>query len=103
MCFMLEKRTVHGEKAVHLGIATEAIDDNQVGPCLLEFSLQLAQWSPITTYLTKRVIGKATTGIDLEQHLRFELGSIKRAFASEDAQVCRAAFQEKRQPIIKGR
>ena len=31
----------------------------------------MAQWSPITTHLTKRAIGKATIGIDLEQHLRY--------------------------------
>ena len=71
MLFMLENRTVQGEEAVHLGIAAEVIDDGQVGPRLLEFCQRLAQWSPITTRLTKRVIEKATTGIDLEQHLWF--------------------------------
>ena len=71
MRFMLENRTVQGEDAVQLGIAAEVIDDDQVGPRLLEFCQRLAQWSPITTRLTKREIEKATTGIDLERHLWF--------------------------------
>ena len=103
MRFMLENRTVQGEEAVRLGMAGEVVDDGQLGDRLAEYCQQLAQWSPITTRLTKRAIGKATIGIDLEQHLRFELANIKRAFASEDAQECRAAFLEKRKPVIKGR
>ena len=71
MRFMLENRTVQGEEAVHLGIAAEVIDDDQVGPPLLEFCQRLVQWSPISTRLTKRVIEKVTTGIDLERHLWF--------------------------------
>lgn len=103
MRFMLENRTVQGEEAVQLGMAGEVVDDDQVGARLAAYCQQLAQWSPITTRLTKRAIGRATTGIDVEQHLRFELANIKRAFASEDAQECRAAFLEKRKPVIKGR
>ena len=103
MRFMLENRTVQGEEAVSLGMAGEVVDDDRVGARLAEYCQQLAQWSPITTRLTKRAIGRATTGIDVEQHLRFELANIKRAFASEDAKECRAAFLEKRKPVIKGR
>ena len=103
MRFMLENRTVQGEEAVRLGMAGEVVDDGQLGDRLAEYCQQLAQWSPITTRLTKRAIGKATIGIDLEQHLRLELANIKRAFASEDAQECRTTFLKKRKPVIKGR
>ncbi len=46
---------------------------------------------------------KATTAIDLEMHLRYELLNIRRAFSSQDAQEARKAFFEKRQPVFEGR
>ena len=103
MRFMLENRTVLGEEAVALGMAGEVVDDDAMPSRLAEYCQQLARWLPVTTRLTKRAIGRATTGIDVEAHLRYELANIRRAFASEDAKECRAAFLEKRQPTIRGR
>ena len=103
MRFMLENRTVRGEEAVQLGMAGEVVDDDKLRDRLEEYCQQLAEWSPITTRLTKRAIGKATTHIDLETHVRFERVTVGRAFASEDAQECRRAFFEKRKPVIVGR
>ena len=103
MRFMLENRTVLGEEAVQLGMAGEVVDDDKVRARLDEYCQQLAQWSPVTTRLTKRAISKATTAIDVEQHVQYEVATIRRAFASEDAQECRAAFLEKRAPHIQGR
>ena len=45
---------------------------------------------------------KATTAIDLEAQLRYELHSIGRAFASADGKEARQAFMEKRPPVFKG-
>ena len=103
MRFMLENRTVKGEEAVQLGMAGEMVEDDDLPARLAEYCQSLAQWSPITTRLTKRAIGKATTSIDLESHLRFELATIHRAFASEDAKEARKAFFEKRAPVVQGR
>jgi 2-(1,2-epoxy-1,2-dihydrophenyl)acetyl-CoA isomerase len=103
MRFMLENRTVLGDEAVELGMAGEVVDDDKLRDRLEEYCQQLAEWSPITTRLTKRAIGKATTHIDLETHVRFERVTVGRAFASEDAQECRRAFFEKRKPVIVGR
>ena len=48
------------------------------------------------------MVRNATTTIDLEGHLRYELLSIGRAFGSEDGIEARRAFIEKRQPVFKG-
>jgi enoyl-CoA hydratase/carnithine racemase len=56
-----------------------------------------------TVRLTKRGITKATTGIDLEMHVRFEVANIMRAFGSRDAEEARQAFFEKRSPSFEGR
>ena len=102
MRFLLENRTVTGDEAVHLGIAGEVVDDDAFAARLDEYCDLIAERSPITARLTKRTVGKATTAIDLESHVRFELQSISRAFRSNDAQEARKAFFEKRAPVFEG-
>ena len=102
MRFLLENRTVGGEEAVSLGIAGEVVDDDAFAARLGEYCDLIAERSPITARLTKRTVGKATTAIDLESHVRFELQSIQRAFRSNDAQEARKAFFEKRAPVFEG-
>lgn len=102
MRFLLENRTVGGEEAVSLGIAGEVVDDDAFAARLDEYCDLIAERSPITARLTKRTVGKATTAIDLESHVRFELQSIQRAFRSNDAQEARKAFFEKRAPVFEG-
>ncbi len=103
MRFLLENRTVGADEALALGMVGEVTDDDGFADRLAEYCGLLAERSPITARLTKRTVGKATTAIDLESHVRFELSSIKRAFESNDAQEARKAFFEKRSPVFKGR
>ena len=101
--FMLENRTVDGAEAHRLGLVGEVIDDDRFAARLDEYCSSIAERSPIASRLTKRGIGRATTAIDVEQHVRFELANIQRAFASEDAEEARKAFFERRPPSFKGR
>jgi 2-(1,2-epoxy-1,2-dihydrophenyl)acetyl-CoA isomerase len=103
MRFLLENRTVVASEALHLGLVGEVVDDEQFEARLAEYCALLAERSPITARLTKRGIGKATTSLDLETHVRFELANIGRAFRSEDAQEARRAFFEKRSPTFEGK
>jgi len=103
MRFLLENRTIDGEEAVRIGMAGEAVDDDQFAARLDEYCNHIAQLSPIAARLTKRTVGRATTAIDVESHARFELQSIQRAFRSNDAQEARKAVMEKRTPVFEGR
>jgi 2-(1,2-epoxy-1,2-dihydrophenyl)acetyl-CoA isomerase len=103
MRFMLENRTVLGEEAVALGMASEVVDDAQLQARLAEYCAMLCERSPITLRLTKRGMERASRSIDVEAQLRFELANIHRAFSSEDGREARQAFLEKRPPVFKGR
>ena len=103
MRFLLENRTVDAEEALRLGLVGEVVDDERFGERLAEYCAALAERSPITSRLTKRGLGKATTSIDLEVHVRLELANIMRAFQSRDAEEARKAFFERRSPIFEGR
>jgi len=103
MRFLLENRTVDGEEAYRLGIVGEVVDDERFEQRFREYCQLIAQRSPITARLTKRVVRAATTPIDVEAHTRYELANIRRAFSSEDAQEARRAFFERREPVFKGR
>ena len=102
MRFLLENRTVGADEALRLGLVGEVVDDERFGDRLVEYCGLIAERSPITTRLTKRGIVKASTAIDLENHVRFELANIGRAFRSQDAQEARQAFFDKRTPTFEG-
>lgn len=103
MRFLLENRTVGADEALALGMVGEVVDDERFTERLGEYCALLAERSPITARLTKRTVGKATTFLDLENHVRYELASIMRAFQSNDAAEARRAFFEKREPTFEGR
>lgn len=101
--FLLENRTVTGDEATQLGLVGEVVDDDQFEERFHAYLHQLAQLSPITSRSTKRVVRAATAHPDLEAHLRYELQTITRAFASDDAREARNAFRDKRDPVFQGR
>jgi 2-(1,2-epoxy-1,2-dihydrophenyl)acetyl-CoA isomerase len=103
MRFLLENKTVSADDALALGIVGEVVDDDRFADRLAEYGALIAERSPITTRLTKRTVGRATTFVDVEQHVRFELQNISRAFRSNDAQEARQAFFEKRAPNFEGK
>ena len=102
MRFLLENRTVDGAEALALGMIGELVPDERFASRFAEYCQQLAQLSPITGRLTKRVVRRATR-IDLESQARYELQNLRTAFASEDGREARAAFFEKRDPRFTGR
>src|SRR5580658_8217697 len=100
MRFMMENRTASGDEAVAWGLAGEVVDDAQFTERLEAYCQQLTEWSPITLRLLKRGMVKSLETSDMEQQLRYEVGNIRIAFASEDAKEARKAFFEKRMPVF---
>ncbi|MCA9824659.1 MAG: enoyl-CoA hydratase/isomerase family protein [Dehalococcoidia bacterium] len=103
MRFLLENRTVTGDEALALGMVGEVVDDGSLATRLAEYCQFIAERSPITARLTKRGLREATTSLNTESQLRFEVANIRRAFASDDAKEARKAFFEKRAPVFKGK
>ncbi|MBI2765991.1 MAG: enoyl-CoA hydratase/isomerase family protein [Chloroflexi bacterium] len=103
MRFLLENRTVEGDEALQLGMVGEVVDDDRFDARFAEYLQFLCGRSPITMRLTKRGLQKATTAIDVEQQLRYEIQNIRMAFSSRDGIEARKAFMEKRQPVFEGR
>jgi len=101
--FMMENRTANGDDAVAWGMAGEVAEDAKLADRLVEYCAQLCEWSPITLRLLKRGMVKSLESHDLEQQLRYEVGNIRIAFASEDAKEARKAFFEKRKPVFVGK
>ncbi len=101
--FMMENRTATGEEAVTLGMAGEAVADDQLAARTAEYCAKLCEWSPITLRLLKRGMVKSLESTDIEQQLRYEVANIRIAFASEDAKEARKAFFEKRKPVFSGK
>jgi 2-(1,2-epoxy-1,2-dihydrophenyl)acetyl-CoA isomerase len=102
MRFLLENRTAGADEALALGNVGEVVDDDRFADRFAEYCASIAERSPIMARLTKRTVGRATTFIDVEQHVRFELQNISRAFRSNDANEARQAFFEKRAPVFEG-
>lgn len=102
MRFLLENRTVDADEALRLGFVGEVVDDARFDDRLGEYCAFLAERAPLANRLTKRGVVTATS-IDLEQHVRYELANIRRAFATRDAEEARKAFFEKRKPEFEGR
>jgi len=103
MRFMMENRTANGEEAVALGMAGEVVDDDKFADRLAAYCDQLCEWSPITLRLLKRGMVRAMESTDMESQLRYEVGNIRMAFASDDAKEARQAFFEKRKPTFVGK
>jgi 2-(1,2-epoxy-1,2-dihydrophenyl)acetyl-CoA isomerase len=102
MRFLLENRTVDADEALRLGFVGEVVADAAFDARLAEYCAFLAERSPIASRFTKRGITRATR-IDLEDHVRYELTNIRRAFQTNDAEEARKAFFEKRAPVFEGR
>ena len=103
MRFMMENRTASGTEAVEWGMAGDVVDDAQFTERLAAYCQELCAWSPITLRLLKRGMVKSLESTDMEQQLRYEVGNIRIAFASDDAKEARKAFFEKRKPVFVGK
>jgi 2-(1,2-epoxy-1,2-dihydrophenyl)acetyl-CoA isomerase len=102
MRFLLENRTVTAEEALRLGLVGEVVSDERFADRFAEYCAFIAERAPIASRLTKRAVVRAWN-LDLTDHARYELASIRRAFATDDSKEAIQGFLEKRPPVFRGR
>ncbi|MEZ4523371.1 MAG: enoyl-CoA hydratase/isomerase family protein [Thermomicrobiales bacterium] len=102
MRFLLENRTVGADEALELGLIGEVVDDDRFSDRLQEYSAFIAERAPIASRLTKRGVARAW-GLNLTDHMRYELANLRRSFATDDSKEAIQGFLEKRPPEFRGR
>ncbi|CAN5763392.1 enoyl-CoA hydratase-related protein [soil metagenome] len=102
MRFLLENRTVSAAEALDLGLVGEVVGDDEITDRFEEYCAFIAERAPIASRLTKRAVARAW-GLDLTDHMRYELSNLRRSFATEDSREAIQGFLEKRPPVFRGR
>lgn len=101
--FLLEQETIDADEALARGLVGEVVDADAFDDRFLACCQRLARVSPIAARQTKRMLGAATTAIDLETHLRIEVAHARRGLQTEDSREAVKAILEKRAPRFRGR
>ncbi len=102
MRFLLANKSITAEEALRIGMVGEVVPDGKFDDRLTEYCAFLAERSPITTRLTKRSLVMATTAVDLELLVRFELANVLKAFQTKDSQKAITAFLKKQHAEFEG-
>jgi enoyl-CoA hydratase len=102
MKYLLTGAMFSGREAFEMGLASEAVPDDQVEPRALEIAREIAALSPLAVQQLKDV---ALRGMDLplDAGLALETKALHLLFSTEDQKEGMAAFIEKRPPNFTGR
>ncbi|HLS69541.1 MAG TPA: enoyl-CoA hydratase-related protein, partial [Kiloniellales bacterium] len=102
MKLVLLGEPITGAEATQMGLASEAVPDEQVLPRALEMAEKIAALPPLAIEQIKEVL---IAGMDasLEAGLMLERKAFQLLFATEDQKEGARAFAEKRKPAFKGR
>ncbi len=102
MKYLLTGAMFSGREAFEMGLASEAVPDEQVEPRALEIAQAIAALSPLAVQQLKDV---ALRGMDLplDAGLTLETKALHLLFSTEDQKEGMAAFIEKRPPVFTGR
>lgn len=100
--YLLTGAMLSGREAFEMGLASEAVPDEQVEPRALELAREIAALSPLAVQQLKDV---ALRGMDLplDAGLALETKALHLLFSTDDQKEGMAAFIEKRPPRFTGR
>lgn len=101
MKMVLTGEPVNGREAAAMGLASEAVPDDQVLPRALELARGIAALPPLAVMQTKEVL-LAGADAPLYTGLMLERKAFELLFASHDQKEGMAAFFEKRKPQYEG-
>ncbi|WP_048437833.1 enoyl-CoA hydratase-related protein [Caenimonas sp. SL110] len=102
MKYLLTGAMFSGREAFEMGLASEAVPDDQVDARAVELACEIAALSPLAVQQLKDV---ALRGMDLplDAGLALETKALHLLFSTEDQKEGMAAFIEKRPPKFEGR
>ncbi len=100
---ILTGRVIHGDEAFHMGLANDAVHENELDHLLDEIGERLASLSPAALAFAKKAF-YSFDAAGLENRLRHvEAIYLDEVMHSEDAKEGILAFLERRKPVWKGK
>lgn len=101
---ILTGNIVHGDEAMHYGLANDAVaDENELNDIVHEVTQRLASLSPVALALTKKAL-YAWDAIHFDKGLqKSEAVYLDELMKTEDAREGIVAWIEKREPVWKGK
>jgi enoyl-CoA hydratase/carnithine racemase len=100
----LTGRTVDAERALHIGLVTEVVEDDELEAAALALAAEIAANAPLSTTGNKHAIETLARFPRLTPEQERELIELREScFSSEDFREGIAAFAEKRKPRWQGR
>jgi 2-(1,2-epoxy-1,2-dihydrophenyl)acetyl-CoA isomerase len=102
MYILLTNPTLTAREALDLGIVTEVVPDEQLGPRASQLASALAESAPLALAATKRLVWGGV-GATVAERLPEEARTVAELSGTEDSREGLAAVLEHRQPKFSGR
>jgi 2-(1,2-epoxy-1,2-dihydrophenyl)acetyl-CoA isomerase len=102
MYILLANPTLTAAEALSLGIVTEVVPDDQLGPRASQLASALAESAPLALAATKRLVWGGV-GATVAERLPEEARTVAELSGTEDSREGLAAVLEHRQPKFSGR
>ncbi len=99
---LLTSKMIDAKEANEMGLVNQVVPASELANTTYEMASSIAKFPPLSVKMNKRGLYQAVNS-DLPSQLRYEALANAYLGATEDAREAIKAFQEKREPIYKGR
>lgn len=91
---------IDAQEAYRIGLANRVVPHDQLMPAAMEMARKIMKAAPLSLKYTKRALTRGLFDPEIKSLLREQLSVI---LSSEDIKEAARAFQEKREPVFKGK